>query len=564
MTGSLLLAGCQASGSPAPRRATSSGTEGGSAHPLFTEITAEVGLNLTVEPWPDGTFFLPEVMGPGVAVFDYDNDGDLDILQIRMPPPGQPKAPAPSRLFQQQADGKFLDVTSRSGLSNVVYGQGVAIGDVDNDGDLDVYFANYGPDVFYLNNGDGTFTEATARAGFRGDLWSSSAAFCDYDRDGYLDLFVAHYLRLTPKAYCVSPTGEHGYCGPRDFDGVPDTLYRNNGDGTFTDVSEKAGIKYPDGGKTAKGLGVICMDLTGDGWPDIYVANDGEANNLWVNQHDGTFKEEGILRGTAVDRDGVPTASMGVTAGDVNGDGLLDLFMTNLARENNSLFRGATGGLFRDFTTESGMTQDDLPTTGFGCGFFDYDHDGGLDLAVVNGRVKRGPVLPAARLGEFWNHYAEPSFLFRNDGAGAFTNVSALAGSFAERVEVTRGLAFGDLDRDGDLDMVVSNGDNSLRVFRNDAPKEGRHWLLVRAMTGRRDALGAQITVSAGGRKHLRPVLAAYSYMSSNDPRAHFGLGDADRVEGLEVLWPDGRRQRFPSGSVDRELTIREGDGEAP
>ncbi|PYT09962.1 MAG: hypothetical protein DMF49_00580 [Acidobacteria bacterium] len=561
--GLLLTIACrQSTGTGAVQAGTAPGSQPAPAgSPLFTDITEPVGLGRTAERWPDGTFYLPEVQGPGVALFDYDNDGDLDILQIRMPPPGQPHAPSSKRLFQQQPDGTFLDVTERSGIRDTGYGQGVAIGDIDNDGDLDVYFANLGPDAFYINNGDGTFTEATRAAGFSGDLWSNTAAFCDYDRDGYLDLFVVHYLQYDPNHPCFNYAGKREYCGPQNFRGVPDTLYRNNGNGTFTDVTAKAGITYPRDGEKAKGMGVICADLTGDGWPDIYVTNDSEPNLLWVNQRDGTFREEGILRGLAVNRNGVPESSMGLAVGDVNGDGYLDIFMTHLWEQNNRLCRGGPGGLFNDSTLESGMVNDDLLFTGFGCGFFDYDNDGDLDIAVVNGAVKRRPVLDGAAMGAFWNQYAEPNFLFENDGAGIFHNAGARAGPFASRLEIGRGLAFGDIDRDGDEDMVVSNGDNSLRVFRNDAPKPGSHWLRVRAMTGRRDALGAQLTVSAGGKKRIGLVLASYSYQSSSEPVAHFGLGEVDRVDGIDILWPDGRREEFQSPGVDREIVLREGTG---
>jgi hypothetical protein len=525
--------------------------------PLLVEITAEVGL----EPgpaWPDGTYFLPEITGPGIALVDFDGDGDLDLLQARMPPPGQPRAAAPNRFLRRNADGVFVDVTEQSGLGDPGFGQGIAVGDVDNDGDPDVYFANFGRDAFYRNQGDGTFTDETALAGIADERWSSAATFCDYDRDGDLDLYVVHYLNIDYGRGCRSSSGIEDYCGPGSFDGQADTLYRNDGKGIFTDVTDPAGIRATKGGKLAKGLGVVCLDLTGDGWPDIYVANDGEANQLWVGRPDGSFTDEAIMRGLAVNRHGKPEASMGLAVGDVDRDGHLDLLSTHLAAENNTLYLGGRI-LFRDRTVESGMTGHDLSLTGFGCALFDLEHDGDLDLAVVNGRVGLDEPRPS---DPFWLRYAEPNLLFRNDGTGRFVDASGEAGRFASTIEVSRGLALGDLDGDGDLDLVVSHVDNSLRVYRNEAPPAGAHWLSVRALTGPRDALGSRVTLVLGQRRLVGPILFNSSYQSASDPRAHFGLGTTDTVDYLEVVWPDGQRERFPVPEVDRAIEVHQGSGE--
>ncbi len=525
--------------------------------PLFADITAELGLDRAASNQPQGTYFLPELMGGGLALFDYDNDADLDLLQIRFPPPGRPRDQAPNQLFQQQPDGKFADVTATSGLGDPGYGQGVATGDADNDGDVDVYVTNYGPNAFYLNNGDGTFSEATTRTGFAGKAWSTSAAFVDYDADGDLDLYVVHYLHYTG-TICNDLSNAPEYCGPQHFEGTLDKLYRNQGDGSFADATTAAGIHAP-----GKGLGVICADLSGDGRVDIYVANDADLNQLWINRGDGTFVDQAVARGVGVNAYGRTEASMGVTIGDANADGLFDLFMTHLRHETNTLYLGQEGAMFADQTATSGFGTVDLPYTGFGCGFFDLENDGDLDLALVNGRIHRGPVLSGARAGPFWNRYAEPNLLFRNDGRGHFSDVSTHAGLFNTRIDVYRGLAFGDIDRDGAIDLVTG-ALGGIRVFRNQAPSAGHHWLRVRALAGKRDAIGALVKIRAGEKEWAGLVVAAYSYLSSSAPQAHFGLGPTDAIDAIEVKWPDHSRERFKTRAVDREVTLRQGTGEWP
>ncbi len=537
--------------------------QGSGPPPLFEDVTSELGLPAAAETWPDGTYSTPEIMQGGVGLFDCDEDGDLDLCHVRVPPPRATEKRISNRMYRQESDGRFADVTEEAGLAEAGFGQGLAVGDTENDGDLDLYITNYGPDSFFANGGEGRFANVTERAGFRDDWWSTSAAFGDYDADGFLDLYVAHYLRFDPGKRCTDPSDREEYCGPRAFNGAPDTLYRNEGNGTFSDRTQEAGIVLPQQGARATGLGVVFTDLTQDGRPDVFVANDAQANQLWVNRGDGTFADEGILRGVAFDQQGRPEANMGIAVGDVDRDGLLDLLVTHLWQENNRLYLGTRGPLFRDFTVGSGLSRHDLERTGFGCGFFDFDHDADLDLALVNGAVRRRPPLPGAPRG-FWADYAEPNELFENDGSGVFTLVDEKAGSFASEVEVSRGLAFGDLDSDGDVDMVVSNADNSLRAYRNDAPTAGCHWLQVRVLTRGRDALGAQIRLRAGGREFLGLALSAYSYCSASDPRAHFGLGPTAVIDEIAVLWPDGTRETFPGTAVDRGITLRQGEGRKP
>jgi hypothetical protein len=525
----------------------------------FTDVTAAVTRTTEVPlKWPDGRYQAHEMSGTGLALLDYDVDGDLDIYQVCAPPPDRPQDPAPNRLYQQQTDGSFLEVPGASGLADGGYGYGVAIGDVEGDGDADVFVANLHADTLCLNGGGGNFSAAGNEVGILGDHWSSSAAFFDYDRDGDLDLYVSRYAIDNPALSCKRGiAAKRDYCGPQSYLAAQDALYRNQGDGTFVDASRVSGIHH-----LRRGLGVVCVDFTGDGWVDIFVANDMDANLLYVNQGDGTFVDEALARGVAVDGAGAAEASMGVALGDVNGDGRFDLFMTHLVDQTNTLYVTDAGpGQFADRSTSSGLGRPSLQLTGWGCGFVDFDHDGTLDLAVVNGRVARGPVLPGADVGNFWNDYAEPNQLFLKQEDGRFADRSSQGGDFTARVEVSRALAFGDLDRDGDVDLVMTNLDNSLRVFRNDAPKRGQHWLQVRAKTGKRDALGALITIEAGGIRQMRWLITSYSYQVANEPVVHFGLGAATKIDFIEILWPDGSRERFPPAGVDQVVILRQGEG---
>jgi hypothetical protein len=524
----------------------------------FVDVTAELGLPADFGTMPDGHYALPEIMGPGVALFDYDGDGDLDILERRCPPPGHPNDPAPDRLWRREADGRYVDVSESSKLHDPGFGQGVAIGDVDNDGDPDVYCANLGHDAFYVNNGDGTFRESTQAAGFAAaDGWNCAAAFFDADRDGDLDLFVAHYVEYEPTTVCRNATSAQEYCGPKSYTPVVSSFWRNDGAGRFKDESAAVGLRA-----RGAGLGVVCADLTGDAWPDVYVANDASENHLWVHQPGAGFADEGLERGVALNRYGKPEGSMGIAIGDADNNGFYDLMVTNIVGENNTLYLGDASHGFQDATPHAGMSRYDLPMTGFGCGFFDLELDGDLDVAVVNGRVRRGPQLENAALTPFWNLYAEPNFLFVNRGDASFDFAAARGGDFTRRAEVSRALAFADLDGDGDVDLVTTQVLGPLRVYRNDAPHAG-HWLLVRARTGRRDALGADVVVRCGAQSFRSLCLAAASYATSDDPRAHFGLGAAASYDRLEVTWPSGRRELFAGGAADRAIEVVEGEGKA-
>jgi hypothetical protein len=532
--------------------------------PWFADVAAERGLTFVHDPGPTGAYPMPQIMGSGAALFDFDNDGRLDIYLIQN---AGPNSRSVNRLFHQRPDGHFEDVTAGSGLDVAGYGMGVAVGDVNNDGWPDVCLTGYGGTRLFLNNGgNGTFTEVTREAGFDSPLWGSSAAFVDYDRDGWLDLVVVNYVDYDPSVRCTNAAGRADYCFPSTFPGTVTKLFRNRGPQVggrpgavrFEDVTLQSGI----GRLPGPGLGVLCADFNGDGWPDIFVANDSQANRLWINQRNGTFKDEAVVRGVAFNGLGQPQANMGVAWGDVDGDGLYDLFVTHLTDEAPALWRQGPRGLFQDRTAAANLATSRWRGTGFGTVLADFDHDGALDLAVVNGRVaqRNEGTQPPGR--PTWGPYAERNQLFVNDGTGRFRDVSPRETALCGPPGVYRGLACGDIDNDGALDLLVTEVGGPVRLFRNVAPQRG-HWLLVRAVdpTLRRDAYGAEVLVRAGGHCWRRQINPGSSYQCSNDPRAHFGLGPAEQVEAIEVIWPDGVQESFPGRAADQIIVLRKGDG---
>jgi len=534
------------------------------AEPLFAESAAAAGLVFTHVNGATGSYNLPEVMGAGVALFDYDNDGDLDVFLVQ----GgtlDGSGPATSRLFRNDltagADGRrtlhFTDVTGRAGVGLRAYGMGVAVGDYDDDGYLDLFVTAFGPDALYHNNGDGTFTDVTKQAGVSDPYWSTSAAFVDYDRDGKLDLFVANYVDFTIAAnlLCSDPVGARDYCGPRAYHPVADRLYRNLGNGRFADVTEAAGIGKADGA----GLGVASGDYNGDGWIDLYVANDATPNQLWINQHDGTFADQGLLSGSAVNAQGNPEGSMGIAAGDVDLDGDEDLFVTNIIGETSVLYINDGRGNFEDARAKWGLARPTAAFTGFGTSFFDYDNDGWPDLLIANGGVntveaQRGQASP----------FRMSNQLFRNTGERRFEDTSAAGGEAFSRAEIGRGAAFGDIDNDGDVDVVLTNNNGPVRLLLNQAATRN-HWLEVRVTqtAGNRFGFGAWIGVERAGRPALwRRVRSDGSYLSASDVRAHFGLGSSPAVDAVVVQWPDGVRERWTAGVAgDKLVTLGRGTG---
>lgn len=542
-----LVIGC----GPKPAPPTSPAAE------WFEDVTAGSGVRYSSDAGTGDPYYMPGLMGGGVALLDYDGDGRLDLF---FTPGGEAGKGSPSKLYHQNSDGTFEDVTKQAGVEVFGYGQGVAVGDVNNDGRPDLFVTAYRAVWLFRNNGDGTFADVTQPSGVDNPQWATSAAFTDYDRDGWLDLVVVNYLEYNPNKTCHGGAGEKDFCGPKAYDGTVTRLFRNTGDGKFSDVTVKAGLAVARG----PGLGVVCLDFDGDRWPDLFVANDGKPNHLWVNRRDGTFREEGVQRGVALNGMGAAEANMGIAVGDVDGNGLFDLFVTHLRDEQHRLWSQVKRGQFRDQTAARGLGGVNARSTGFGTLLTDFDHDGAEDLVVANGRVNRGGATPPAGAGEpFWTPYREGNHLYRNDGRGGFVNVTDAHPAFGSPVGVHRVVAAGDLDNDGAVDLVVTRVDGPARVYRNMAPARG-HWVSVRAVDPalNRDAYGAELTVRAGDRRWTRWMNPGYSFACSNDPRAHVGLGSVEVIDDFRVVWPDGTEERFAGGPADRFVTLKKGTGE--
>ncbi len=523
---------------------------------IFRDVSAEVGLDFEHENGAAGEFYLPEIMGSGGALLDYDNDGDLDIYLVQSGSL-EPEAVAGNRLYQNvmpPAAGapRFEDVSDRAGVGDRGYGMGVAVGDYNNDGFVDLFVTNFGPNALYRNDGDGAFTEVGRTAGVDDDRWGTSAAFFDFDRDGYLDLFVVNYVdfRISDNTIC-RPTGVRDYCHPSNFDPQVDILYRNRGDGTFANVTATAGIDRAYG----SGLGVAVLDFDDDGWLDVYVANDGNENQLWWNRRNGTFEDVALFGGVALNGDGAAEAGMGVTVDDFDHDGDPDIFVTHLRDETNTLYENQGSGLFEDTTFARGLGYPSLSATGFGVHWLDFDNDGLSDLFVAAGAVALGRAEPDAA-----SPYAESNQLFRNGGE-RFEAVPMDPAT--DLVAVSRGAAFGDVDNDGDVDVLVANNRGPARLLLNRVGTS-RHWisLKLKRTQGEPLALGARVTlVRENGDRLRKRVHSDGSYGSANDPRVHFGLDAETAVSGVEVAWPGGETEFFSGVLVDRENELLEGAG---
>lgn len=558
----LLLGGPAGSGcgrrtvpaAPLPARAASAPAAPAAIPVTFRDVTTQAGLRFRHTNGASGKRYFLETTGSGACWLDYDGDGWMDLFVVNCGAlPGAAPAPNGSRLFRNRGDGTFADVTERSGVRAVGYGQGACAGDYDGDGDPDLYLTHYGANQFYRNNGDGTFTDVTGSAGAGSPKWSTSSAFADMDGDGDLDLYVTEYVRYRPgqEPPCYLAEGVPAYCPPAQFDGEPDTLYRNNGDGTFTDVTREAGVWDPAG----KGLGCVWGDLDADGDPDLYVANDGTVNRLYRNDGKGRFTDVTWTAGVGVGENSEAQAGMGTDAGDVDNDGRLDLVVANFSQEMNSLYRNEGGGLFSDASAVSGLGPPSLLRLGFGADLFDYDLDGWKDLAVANGHVfdTIDRVRPDIS-------YAQPPLLQRNTGGGIFRDVSTEVGPDFTRPRVGRGLATADYDNDGDPDLFLAVMNGPPVLFRNEGGNR-RHWLGLRLQGAGRNgaAVGARVTVQAGGLTQVEEVRSGSSYCSQNEPRLLFGLAAAERADRVEIRWPAGGTEVLSGISADQYLAVTEG-----
>ena len=526
----------------------------------FVDITKKSGVNFDYKSSHTSRKYLIETMGAGVALFDYDNDGRLDIFLVNgaplddpMPKGTIPKKTGPAywnRLYHQKADGTFEDVTEKAGLQGEGYGMGVAVGDYDNDGNEDLYVTAYGGNKLYHNNGDGTFTDVTEKAGVKGSGWSSSAAWVDLDGDGYLDLVVLRYLEWDfDEIWCGEhKEGARAYSHPDFFKAIPPLVYHNHGNGTFAEVASKIGL-----GKPSKGLGVSIADYDRDGHIDLFVANDSMLEFLYHNKGDGTFEEVGLSAAVAVDGDGRTFAGMGVDFADYNNDGWPDLIVTDLANQRYALYQNNGDDSFTYASEVAGIGRMTMAHSGWGIRFFDYDNDGWKDLLIAQGHDLDTIEINFPNL-----RYREPMLIAHNGGKG-FTDVSKESGVIFEKPLVARGLAIGDLDNDGRLDAVVTTNDGAPYVLRNETPG-GNHWLLLKLVghKSNRDAIGAEVKLVTKNSAQYATVSTASSYQSSSDKRVHFGLGKETQAANIEIRWPSGTRQTLKDVKAEQILVIDE------
>ena len=529
--------------------------------PGFFDIAEKVGIVLMNICGGVTKDYIVEANGNGAAFFDFDNDGDMDLLVTNGSTLKNYKNGGdPMAALYQNVGGKFVDVTRKSGVTRNGWGMGVCVADYDNDGHEDFYLTAYGPNVLYRNKGDGTFVDVSSAAGVADRRWGTNCAFGDYDRDGYVDLYVVNYMTFDETA--IAPRGKnekcrymgvHVFCGPQGLPGEADILYHNNGNGTFTDVTERAGIRDPG----YYGFGVVFSDFDNDGWPDIYVANDGNSNFLFRNNRNGTFAEVGLLSGTALNEAGRAQSGMGVSVADYDNNGFFDVFVTNFAGDTNTLYRNLGGLLFTDTTAAAGMGEVSLPYLGWGTGFEDLDNDGLRDVFVANGHVY--PQIDSLDVGQ---HYLQRKEVYRNLGSGRFKEIARdLAGDLLTP-KSARGAAFADFDNDGDIDVLAVNMNDRPSLYRNDGGNRN-HWITFRleGVKSNRDAIGARIEIEAAGQTQVGEVRSGGSYLSHNDIRVHFGLGSSNRIDRVRIHWPNSSIQECTGLEANRFVTVQEGRG---
>jgi len=522
----------------------------------FLDVTKAAKITFRHVDGRSGQKYYVEPSGAGAAFFDYDNDADLDIYFVNGAtlPGSQAKKTTRNVLYRNNLDGTFTDVTQKSGAGDTSYGMGCCVGDYDNDGWVDLYVTNFGPNVLYHNNGDGTFSDVTKKAGVGDEKWGAGCAFADYDRDGHIDLFVANYVDFrfenNPTA---SLKGIRMYSGPESFNGLPDVLYKNNGDGTFTDVTDSAGLFTSEG----KGLGVVWGDYDNDGYADLFVANDRTPNFLYHNNGDGTFMDVALFAGVAYSEDGVAFNGMGANFGDYDNDGYLDIVVTNFQDQTSNLHRNTKDGFFSDVTSTCGLGKWTLPSLTWGVDFIDCDNDGYQDIFAVNGHIDEN-IDKVDPIGV----YAQQNQLFRNNRDGTFTDVSKTAGAGLSVKMVSRGAAFGDYDNDGDVDVLVTNLNQPPTLLKNEGGNKN-HWLTIKTVgtKSNRDGIGVRIKLVAGGKMQIREVKSGSSYMCQSDMRVHFGLGKVKTVEEVRIQWPSGFVEKVEKIKADQFLIFTEGLG---